>query len=376
MKARAIDDWDGTIWDVVRATDAVTSSAKFLAAITLQQGRVASIKSVCSSTGNFWRYCLESGVVVGPPFPKASLIATFIWHRVIGHKSACKRGAVSYQTIMNDLWALRVWRKVYMKTFRCFIVDTTTDPEVLAALQAAKDLCKHVDNRKMPVDGPTIAAYITARSQGSFWDTMKALMAVCMARSFLRKTALALVPWLHSLQPPVRRSNYQNDLETNPVLFSYDDKFKTKVLICRLIGAFEKNSPLQAKTTRWINDDVMHDLRAASTFFALLTKLQLQPGGYVLRHCNSDRTPLSQAHWNDFLQDFRCFAGMPIGTIGTQSFRRYWAMTLHGAGLDFETIRMLGCWWSDAAKEYLASMKDPRLDALRKVARDLQRPPL
>lgn len=368
MKSRSLDDWSELIWNEARAADLAEKGAPFLSAIVSKQGRKASIVAVCSATSNFWRFCLETGNVCGPPFPPATLIATFIYCRAIGDPVACKRGPVALSTIEHDLWALRVWRRIYMLTHNCNIADSTTDPLVGKALKEVVDVCKSVDGRKFPIDGQKLQRYVAARAKGSFWDRMKALIAVCMGRSFLRKTALGLVPWLQPLQPPKRRTDFENDATTTPVLFSFDDKKQGSVIIFRIIGAFEKNNPLQAKTTRWIHDDVVHGLRAASTAFTLLQSLELKPGGYMLRHGPNDTQPLSAAHWLNFLEDFRQFSGMPVGTLGTQSFRRYWACTLHSAGLDFETIRMLGCWWSDAAKEYLSSMKDPRLNALRRAS--------
>lgn len=351
------------VYNRVLAETVLQASIARRAGLQAYVGREATIAGICSTLSVFQQWCLQRQIVVLPFMPSAPTLCAYIVACIDGDD---RRRPVAFGTVQKLQWALNIWRRYYEHLHRCNLPDPFDDLDVQQAFKLAKLCCYVPGLRKPPVDGEQgLRLFIEHRlRQHDFWLVMQGLIALVAARSLIRKQIQFDVPYTQGANIPVVATDYALAQNDSRFLLALDDKGR---LGARIIGTAEKNAQLKAKSTRWINDSPIDGVRGASTMQAFLDKLDM-PSGYLCRRSRFSTTPLTASDWEDFLRAYADFTGHPRDQLGHNSFRRYFACKLHASGCSAEEIRTLGYWWSDAAREYLASMRAARIDILDRAA--------
>lgn len=366
--AMLLQDWENIIADAGLAAAAADSAADFRAMVKLGAGRAATVKSLCSHLTTIGNYSGSLGVVVLPTMPPSSFIVDFIGARILGRKTACPKGKpVAYKTVLKDVWALRAWRRYYMKLYNVFLPDTTETADVAEALRIAKDNCVTVDQRKWPAEEDDIYKFVMVRAPSlEFWECMQALIIIVSAYSLIRKTPCFHIAYDGPvvLTTPSCMSAHEVDRVEIDMHFSLNE---LRQLCLRIRAHDEKNMALTAKSSRWIGNEEIGGLKPASAIRDILLFLNMPKGKLFRRHRDS-KTMISPSDWQHVLASYVTVTSMPRQHLGHNSFRRYFAMALHESGIAIDTIRTMGYWWSDAAREYLSSMRGLRIRAFNQAA--------
>jgi hypothetical protein len=112
-------------------------------------------------------------------------------------------------------------------------------------------------------------------------------------------------------------------------------------------------------TTRFITNDHFAWPGCVDTFFFLLSKIKMSTSGSLLRDLRG--RPWSQEQWHDLYRSMESFLGLNKYAIASAELRRAHATAMIEYGIPSEYVRMIGYWWSDAAKIYEGAAQLPRL---------------
>lgn len=281
-------------------------------------------------------------------------------------------------TISKDVSAFNEWRKEFCAKHRVFLPDTTLTYAVVQALKFAKDVCVR---RKPGRIAPSMTALRdVCRSnirnpRPLIRQYVLAIQIVCA--SFLRPLAAASVwydPKYTALDtrdilmlPPLVMANHSR------VLFFTDDDGDRALRLLPTPGT-EKNAvrgpplqgnPEQAKqisTTRFVSNKHFVWPGIVDDIFAALSSLGMSSSGPLLRRFAGHSSSVwTSDDWSDMYRWLEIELVFPPNSLGSAEIRAAHAAALIEAGVPKEYVRMIGFWWSDAARIYEGAAQLPRL---------------
>lgn len=308
------------------------------------------------------------------------LVDRFIELRMLGeHDIICPEGPVLASTIEKDLAAMRSWRDETMTSLQTWMPDTTETLAIDRALQFAKDNCILRKPGRIP---PAVFLLLDFVAEFATHDITfhreAALYILGLVTTFLRPTALVStwfdpVYLLLDTRTQVLQT-HQVTARFERLLFFLDEDGDAALRILPTPGT-EKNAPKgplrppdinpeQARsisTTRFVTN--RHFLRHGfvDLWHSILTSLHYSTPGPLLRRPDNPSLPWCTTQFCAVYRLVEAFLGFPDKSIGSAECRAAMAMELIERGVPKEYVRMLGYWWSDAARIYEGAAQLPRL---------------
>jgi hypothetical protein len=274
-----------------------------------------------------------------------------------------------YTTIEADLGAARRWCEAFEATFKVLLPRHMDDIVVKAAIRWAKDTGPIGKGKKAAIDTvPFLAMYdeLSERALTGCKVSQDRFLAIAGIWFFMvRRSAWARLQWDPSYlaKADFVQKVSQADIGMNLEVFKWNlDESGERSL--RIIASGEKNQAQQAHTTRFAPDNHFMDRDVATDFYKVL-QASNKPKGYLLAKASGQ--PWDSNDWAATFTYISQKTLMPRTTIGSTSMRRGYATAMREHGLSPDYIRMVGYWWSDAAKEYDGTARRQRLDCQKKT---------
>jgi hypothetical protein len=377
----AKDSWktnEHHVVDAQKAWDTLQQACQLRVEMTQAKNRPQSRKDTVGNVDRVTRAMHHWGFdVFLDSQPTAELWVLYIIRRSEGtDETVSFRGkGVVWTTIRAEIGAARSWCEAFESTFRTRLPRYMDDPAVKAALLFAKDTGPVGKGKK---DAIPVSSFLImydelyhGAMEGDFVMGSRFLAIAGIWFFMVRRSAWSRLIW----DPAYIAVADFTTRRTQSDIGGIDDTFHWSLdeaghQSMRVIASGEKNQAQMATTTRFTTDKHFMGRQVASQFYNVLHKLGMTKGP-LLR-----KTPDGTAAWdsNDWS---RCHeymarkAQMPRERIGSTSLRRGYATALREHGLSADYIRMIGYWWSDAAKEYDGAARTQRLDAQKQQGLEL-----
>lgn len=299
----------------------------------------------------------------------------------------CPEGAVLASTISKELTAMSEWRLDYEQHFKRVLLDSVHTISIIRAMKFAKDNCKLRDSSRITLslamarEGIAILAASPLES-----DRQIATGLHVVTYAFTRPGATAAI-WFdpHYVHEPesARQAMSAAEVMARPdrILFFNDAKGDGSARLLPTPGT-EKNALLGpavtvnpelargVTTTRFLTNAHFGGGAPVSELFAMIKSLGYTTAGPLLRR--DGRYGLhawTSDQWTAAYRRFEEVMGLPDKSVASAEFRRAHAQAMREYGIPEEYIRMVGFWWSEAARIYQGAAQAPRLDVQKSTGR-------
>lgn len=349
----SVDPSDTSIADVAQ------SVARFLSKLESGAWRVMTLTQVAARVDACRQFFLSYNQVLLPPMPTAVHIAWLVEARVEGDLAACKHGKVQYETVMKDVYAMSKWRLYYAALTGEHQDDPLRDAVMDSVFRWAKDEALVVSHKKDAAETPEVRDHLERLLHLGTFQSLSECVAIIIGGPGLARRAAAAAIHFRGGRLPTPVISSQQDLDRCPdTVHPFIDKRGS--IAVRVVVSNEKNMTVQQKSTRVISDRNVTGIPFASILIRAINSLNLPPGP-LCRPSRHASHPFRATDWQRLLDRYAKYSGTARTQLGMTSFRRWYAIELHAAGVSAEDIGALGYWWSGAAREYLSSMVDARL---------------
>jgi hypothetical protein len=343
--------------------------------MTQAKNRADSRKALAGTLDNMTLSFLRLGFSVFlDEAPTPELWVLYIHRRSTGHPtvSQTKNGvskAVVYTTIEAELGAARRWCEAFEATFKVLLPRHMDDIVVKAAIRWAKDTGPVGKGKKAAIDVKQLLVMyddLKERAIGGDKVSQDRFIAIAGIWFFMvRRSAWAKLQWDPSY---LAKADFMQKVSQADIGMCLDvfkwNLDESGVRSLRVIASGEKNQAQQAHTTRFTPDDHFMDRNVATDFYDVLRAAN-KPKGLLL--AKDSGQPWDSNDWARTFEYIARKTSMPRDTIGSTSLRRGYATAMREHGLSPDYIRMVGYWWSDAAKEYDGTARRQRLDCQKKT---------